>query len=661
MKYFTKFLILLTFLLLLVGCQTREVTICFYDWDDTLLLELKLEKGETITPPLAPTREGYNFSGWDQEFSTASTNLNLIAQYEVATWTVTFKGQNNTVLKEETIAHNTSATAPAVVDPEGYTFVGWDQDFSHITSDTVIVAQFDILSFTVRFYDDLGTLLKEETVSYNHSATPPSVVDREDEEFSHWNVDYSHIIANLNVTAVFQEKEYTITFYDGANVLSLGMTTYKTSEHAILPTPTKTGYAFSGWFLSEISLYEISEISNDIKGNIKCYSRWVKTDQNQLVAPTNVGEFVQINKNLHSNGVSYVYQPQFPTGVSTTSVTAYDWASSNTQIATISMWSSISVVSPGYAIITATLKTNTSIVYYCVVQTSASGVVKATLEEANAPSFVTASFRMNDTETITKTVQKGGFAIAPTAPTKEGYTFTGWVGENQETIYNVTQNTTFVPTYAVGTKSYAGKTISILGDSITTYSGYIPSGFAYFYPYPTADLGDVNQTWWMQLINHYGMKLLVNNAWSGSAVAGDATSAAHKMNRLQYLTIGEVVPDVILILMGANDAPSAYITLAQFDAAYEEMIENIKTLAPEAEIILCTLPSIPLYSEIEQAEYTAVIDKYATQFGLTLIHFEDAFLRTESSTYLVDSAHPNKAGMDKLAEIAIRDFLNPIQ
>ena len=164
----------------------------------------------------------------------------------------------------------------------------------------------------------------------------------------------------------------------------------------------------------------------------------------------------------------------------------------------------------------------------------------------------------------------------PTAPFKEGYIFTGWVGENQETIYNITKDTTFFPTYTEGQKSYAGKTISVLGDSITTYLGYIPSGFSYFYPYPTADLTDVNQTWWMQFINAYGMKLLVNNAWSGSAVAGSSSSAAHMMTRLQYLYIGEIKPEVILIFIGANDAPSPYISLTQFDEAYGRMIQNIK-------------------------------------------------------------------------------------
>ncbi len=722
MKQKLSILIIIAFLGLLVGCQEKQVQIRFVDWDNTIILEVELSQGETIVAPEIPIREGYIFTGWSEDFTIATQDLTVAAQYDVRAWIVTFQGINQEILKNEPVNHNMNATAPEVIAPLGYHFTGWDKDYSQITSDIIVTAQFTINTYLVRFVDDQGVLLKEETVSYLGAATAPEVTtpigyhftswdkdysnissdmtitaqfemnqyqvrffddqgtllkeetvlhdanatapivsNRGNENFSHWDKDFTHVHENMDVIAIFIEKEYNISFYDGSTRLSLGISTYRPSEEIVLPIPTKTGYQFSGWFLSEISLYEITQIDHTFKGNLTFYSRWVKTDQNQFTSPARGVEFVKINKNPHSSGKGYVYQPQFPSNAVSTSVADYDWVSSNTKIATISIYSSISIVSAGYAMITATLKADTSVIYYCIIQTSADGIVKATLAEANAPNYVVASFRMSETETMEKIVQKGGFVIAPTAPNKEGYIFTGWIGENGETIYNITKNTTFVPTYTEGQKSYAGKTISVLGDSITTYLGYIPSGFAYFYPYPTADLADVNQTWWMQFINAYGMKLLVNNAWSGSAVAGSASSAAHTMARLQHLYIGEIKPDVILIFMGANDAPSPYITVNQFDTAYAEMIQNIKTSSPNSEIILCTLPSIPLYTETEQVDYSTVIQKYATENNFTLFDFSTAFSRTSSSQYLVDSAHPNKAGMDKLAEVAIRNFMEAIK
>lgn len=649
-------LLIILFAFLLTGCKKEDYKVLFIDWDGSVLLETSLPAGTKITPPNNPLREGYEFIGWDKTYDLVKSDTTIKALYEMITCTVTFLGYEDDILKEEVVSFNSSATAPQVTPPLGYEFSGWDKEYTLVKNNLTVKAEFTRLSYKVNFYDDLGNLIKEETVYYNDNAPAPQVDSRDDEEFSHWNGVFTNVTNNLDIYAVFKVKEYTLSFYDGSTKLSLGVNSYKKTDDFLLPIPTKTGYIFAGWFLSDISLYEVTFINPSLKGNLTFYSRWVKVDQNEITIPTNTGEFVQINKNLHSNGVSYVYQPQFPSGAQTTSVTAYDWVSSNSKVATISAYSSISIAAPGYAIISATLKTNPSVVYYCVIQTSADGVKKATIEEANAPSYVTAFFKMTEEETVTKIVAKGGFATPPPAPHKEGYIFTGWVGANQETTYNITKDTLFLPTYTIGPKTYAGKTISILGDSITTYNSYIPNGFAYFYPYPTADLADVNQTWWMQFINHYGMSLLANNAWSGSAVAGDASSAARKLTRLQHLYIGEVKPDVILIFMGANDAPSQYISLNQFDLAYNEMILNIKSVSPNSEIILCTLPPLPLYTQSDQDTYNEVIIKYADLYNFTLLDFSTAFLRADSSLYLVDSAHPNKEGMNKLALKAINDF-----
>ena len=651
----------LIFTFIMVGCQPKEYIVKFLNWDDSVILESSYKENETIIPPSDPQRVGYVFTGWDKEFSNATKNLTLKAMYTIASYEVKFIGFNDEVLKSENVKHGDDATAPTINSPTGYTFIGWDKEFNNVTSDLEVKAKFEQITYVVKFYDDQDNLLKEETVKHGSSATAPTVLDREFDEFNSWDKSFSNVTSNLDIYAIFSEKEYEIKYYDGNKLLSLGTNSYKLSEEVELPIPVKDGHYFVGWFLSEISLYQIESINSTITGDLKLYARWVKLEKNEFVEPTNIGEFTQINRNLHSNGVSYVYQPQFPAGTATTSVTAYDWASTNTKVATISAYSSISIASPGYAIITATLKTNASIVYYCVIQTSADGVVKSTIEEANSPSYATVRFKLSDTNIIEKIVSKGGFAIAPTPLEKTGYTFTGWVGENNETIFNIIKDTTFVPTYELGSKSYAGKTISVLGDSITTYAGYIPDGFAHFYPYPTADLADVNQTWWMQFINHYGMKLLANNAWSGSAVAGDAQSAAQKLSRLEHLCIGEVKPDVILIFMGANDAGSQYITLNHFDVAYNTMLSNIKASSPDSEIILCKLPPITMISESDQVSYNEVIEKYATSYNLAILDFSIAFLRSEVSTYLVDSAHPNKSGMDKLAEVAINDFWNVVK
>ena len=89
----------------------------------------------------------------------------------------------------------------------------------------------------------------------------------------------------------------------------------------------------------------------------------------------------------------------------------------------------------------------------------------------------------------------------------------------------IVQGSTSAPQSAPTAENpYAGKTMSILGDSISTYAGVsnntaynstIGSNAVY---YSSGSLGGQQETWWQQAIDALGMQLLVNNSWSGSCV-----------------------------------------------------------------------------------------------------------------------------------------------
>lgn len=70
------------------------------------------------------------------------TNLVYTVTYEVpkATYTVTFKDWDGTVLKTQTVEEGSSATPPSNPSREGYIFTGWDKSYSNITANTVITA-----------------------------------------------------------------------------------------------------------------------------------------------------------------------------------------------------------------------------------------------------------------------------------------------------------------------------------------------------------------------------------------------------------------------------------------------------------------------------------------------------------------------------------------
>ena len=69
--------------------------------------------------------------------------LEVEVKEEIASYTVTFKDWNGSVLKTETVEAGKSATAPVEPTRDGYTFVGWDKSFDSIQTDTVVTATYE--------------------------------------------------------------------------------------------------------------------------------------------------------------------------------------------------------------------------------------------------------------------------------------------------------------------------------------------------------------------------------------------------------------------------------------------------------------------------------------------------------------------------------------
>ncbi len=117
------------------------------DWDGKVLKTETVNDGAAATAPANPSRNGYTFTGWDIEFSKVTSDLTVTAQYSentTVTHTVTFKDWDGKVLKTETVNGGATATAPANPFRNGYTFTGWDKNFSNVTSDLTVKAQYSI-------------------------------------------------------------------------------------------------------------------------------------------------------------------------------------------------------------------------------------------------------------------------------------------------------------------------------------------------------------------------------------------------------------------------------------------------------------------------------------------------------------------------------------
>ena len=87
--------------------------------------------GTPITAPADPTREGYQFNGWDKTFPTTmpAENMTITAKWVVNQYTITFDTAGGSAVAPITQNYGTAITAPADPTREGYTFIGWDKTF----------------------------------------------------------------------------------------------------------------------------------------------------------------------------------------------------------------------------------------------------------------------------------------------------------------------------------------------------------------------------------------------------------------------------------------------------------------------------------------------------------------------------------------------------
>ena len=125
--------------------QPMFFTVTFKDWNGTVLKTEQVEQGKSATAPAAPTREGYTFTGWNKDFSNVQSDLTITAQYKknITYFTVTFLDWDGTVLKTEQVEQGHGATAPANPTRKGYTFIGWDKAFNNVQSDLIVKAQYE--------------------------------------------------------------------------------------------------------------------------------------------------------------------------------------------------------------------------------------------------------------------------------------------------------------------------------------------------------------------------------------------------------------------------------------------------------------------------------------------------------------------------------------
>ena len=213
-----------------------KYTVRWVNYDGT-----ELEKDENVAYNSDPSYDGetpvkpedgqftYTFAGWSPELSKVTNNITYTAQYEanLRSYQVTYDLNEGSWLSTENkfTYENGSTVAVSTFVPtrEGYNFLGWkssedgedadllhgDDVFTMPTHDVTLTAQWAIKTYTIKWVDGNGNVLKEETVE--HGTTPSYDGDTPkkdaDEQFTYtfdkWDKDPEPATRDMTYTAEF--------------------------------------------------------------------------------------------------------------------------------------------------------------------------------------------------------------------------------------------------------------------------------------------------------------------------------------------------------------------------------------------------------------------------------------------------------------------------
>lgn len=231
--------------------------------------------------------------------------------------------------------------------------------------------------------------------------------------------------------------------------------------------------------------------------------------------------------------------------------------------------------------------------------------------------------------------------------------------------------------------SLEDKTISIQGDSISTFAGTITDGNATYYSTSHKFVNSIDATWWGLLINECRMRLIRNDAWSGSRISGTGDNAMCSVARCSNMrhialavdTYQYGAPEIIVVMAGTNDVSgnvemgTADGAVTTYMGAFKTMLANLKSQCRNAKIVVFQLyrGNVLDYTNSggkHQYEYQEAMANLCRRYGVYYIgpeHFDLSFPNLQyytcdnslsdygSPTYTsADYLHPNMQGMERV-------------
>ena len=248
--------------------------------DDNGTLHAKAPGTATITV----NRQSYSFS----------------KQITVTLSTISFSGNGATSGFMESIqgAIGQSATIPNVgFSRTGYTFTGWNTSpdgtgtayrpnatIQFAAQNITLYAQWKVRSYSVNFDSNGGSAVASQSVKYGSKASRPTDPTRAGHTFQGWytsrdggaRYDFNQTVTgDVTLYAHWSVNSYTLAFDGNSGKASESSRTVQYgSQYGTLPTATRTGHTFQGWYTAKSGGTKVSPSTTMGAADTTLYARW---------------------------------------------------------------------------------------------------------------------------------------------------------------------------------------------------------------------------------------------------------------------------------------------------------------------------------------------------------------------------------------------------
>ena len=259
--------------------------------------------GGDVEAPEDPSKEGYDFAGWDPFVGTMDeAGKTYVAVWTPAEYTVTWVVQGETYDAFD-INYGADMEVPAEPDVEGYEFLGWSEDEAATAAgavaetmpakDVTYYAVLKVNQYTISFTETGDSVIDDITQDYGTEIVAPADPEKVGYTFMGWldaEGNKTSVPATMPAEDVVLEADWDINEYTVTWIFDNGaadqVDTYDYNEAIVAPAdPEKDGYVFTGWVDENGEEASIPAVMP--AKNVTVYATW---DEDTFKASFDAGE-----------------------------------------------------------------------------------------------------------------------------------------------------------------------------------------------------------------------------------------------------------------------------------------------------------------------------------------------------------------------------------